>query len=151
MTNRRELADRLEGCITASGGIDLRDPEILREAARLLREPVAGCGCDEVEMGSYDAQVELVPPPHMVRDDGRGICVDACLALEVSSLWRAGITTTGCCCGHNIAPAYIGVVEADIPRMKAMGYEVVPNAVRPGAQDSFKPLRARYDEELKGG
>lgn len=97
------------------------------------------CRCKGVEIQSYAAAVELVPPPHMPRSDGRGWCVDACLALEVSNLWRAGITTTGCCCGHNTHPAYIGVIDADISAMKAMGYVVAPNPMRPGAEDSFVP------------
>ena len=29
------------------------------------------------------------------------ICVDACIAEQIESLWKAGIRTTGCCCGHN--------------------------------------------------
>lgn len=32
-----DLAERLESCITASGGIDLRDPNLLRQAAQALR------------------------------------------------------------------------------------------------------------------
>lgn len=40
MTNRRELADRLEG--GASGAFHPQMVADLREAARLLREPVAG-------------------------------------------------------------------------------------------------------------
>lgn len=103
--------------------------------------------CGECEIGSYDGQVELVPPDHMRREDERGICVDVCLALEVSQLWREGITTTGCCCGHgksgNAGLAYIGVVPDDIPRMKALGYDVVHNSCRPGDEDSFAPKARR--------
>lgn len=101
------------------------------------------CRCQGVEIGSYDAQVELATPPHMARDDGRGICIDSCLALEVTKLWSYGITTTGCCCGHGKAPPYIGVIESDIIRMKALGYVIAPNALRPGAEDSFTPIGAR--------
>lgn len=97
------------------------------------------CACEDMVTGSHEATVELVPPPFLVRDDGRGICVDACLALEVSRLWARGIQTTGCCCGHNTTPAFIGVVDRDIPAMKALGYRVRPNPCRPGDEDSFIP------------
>lgn len=96
--------------------------------------------CGQCDVQSYEGQVELVPPPPLARADGRGICIDVCLALEVSRLWRAGIRTTGCCCGHGKTRPFIGVVDADIPRMKAMGYQVQRNPCRPDAQDSFVPL-----------
>lgn len=85
------------------------------------------------------SRVELAPPPFLARSDGRGICVDACLALEVSRLWADGIRTTGSCCGHGAQQGYIGVIDADIPRMKALGYAVHANPCRPGDEDSFVP------------
>ena len=101
------------------------------------------CHCIGVEIGSYGNQVALPRPTHM---EGRAegsrsdvICVDACLKEEIIVLWSAGIRTTGCCCGHNELMGYIGVIGEDIPRMKAMGYEVRPNTCRPGDEDSFKP------------
>lgn len=107
---------------------------------------VSGCKCVGVEVGSYDNQVVLTPPLLLRRNTPEGepaktVCVDACLVEEVAALWRLGIRTTGCCCGHGgQAPAYIGVVEADIGRMEALGYVVLENRSRPGAQDSFSPL-----------
>ena len=99
---------------------------------------VERCGCRDVAMRSYDGAVLLVQP--WDREDGRvGVTVDACLALEVYRLWKAGIRTTGCCCGHNVAPSYIGVVPEHIEQMKAMGYEVQHNPCRPGDEDSFIP------------
>ena len=38
--------------------------------------------------------------------------VDKCLADEIKYLWSKGITTTGCCCGHNFKRPYIGVTDA---------------------------------------
>lgn len=95
--------------------------------------------CGHCDIQSYKGQVEMVPPPFLRRDDGRGICVDVCLALEVSQLWAAGIKTTGCCCGHGKAPPYIGVAPEHIEAMKAAGYIVQPNELRPGDEDSFVP------------
>lgn len=106
------------------------------------------CDCaPDVKPGSYDNVVSFDPPAHMheYRDkriaaglSGR-ICIDRCLVAEIKALWFAGIRTTGCCCGHNGQNGYIGVFAADIAVMKAMGYRVQFNPVRPYAQDSFAP------------
>lgn len=105
---------------------------------------VKPCACVDVEIGSYDNQVELTPPLPLRRNtpDGevaRTVCVDACLAAEIQALWVLGIHTTGCCCGHNKARPFIGVAFEDIPAMKALGYVVQPNPCRPGDEDSFWP------------
>ena len=68
-----------------------------------------------------------------------GYCLDRCIAEEVMRLWMKGITTTGCCCGHNTTAPFIGVIDSDIEKMKLLGYEVAPNESRPGDEDSFYP------------
>lgn len=103
------------------------------------------CKCIDVKVGSYGNQeVKALLPPHMLsyklRQGGApNICLDKCISTEVVKLWYLGITTTGCCCGHNVSSGYIGVIDEDIPRMKALGYEVHFNASRPGDEDSFTP------------
>lgn len=102
------------------------------------------CKCVNVEPGSYSNQVVLVPPlPLRMNAPGgrvrRTVCIDACLVDEIQELWSRGVRTTGCCCGHNIGPAFIGVVDDDIELMEALGYEVAPNPCRPGDRDSFRP------------
>lgn len=106
------------------------------------------CNCpSDVKPGSYENVVSFDPPAHMrqYRDNriseglsGR-ISVDACLVDEIKALWFAGIQTSGCCCGHNQRPGYIGVFLSQIEDMKAMGYRVQFNPSRPYAQDSFIP------------
>ena len=93
-------------------------------------------------MGSYDNQM-LLKAPDWSRHEFLGI--DICIAVEVWDLWQKGIITTGCCCGHNIAPAYIGVEFEFIPMMKDMGYEVLSNTIRPDDEDSFYPLSIDCD------
>lgn len=93
------------------------------------------CACQGVAFGSYEAQVELVPPPFLSREDGRGICVDVCLALEVADLWRQGVRTTGCCCGHGKLEPTICVAEESIEAMRAAGYKNTP--LLPGRDDAF--------------
>lgn len=103
------------------------------------------CKCINVEFGSYDNQVEIIDlPPHMAAYKNKvggapSICLDKCIAEEVQQLWKLGITTTGCCCGHNKLGGFIGVVDEDIQRMKEMGYAVRFNQSRPGDEDSFIP------------
>lgn len=105
------------------------------------------CRCRNVSMGSFANQVTLVPKPEHVRlvmNDGcrtprEAVCVDTCLAAELRRLWRRGIRTTGCCCGHNLQFGYIGVDERDIPRMAALGYQPSFNRCGPGRSDSFFP------------
>lgn len=109
------------------------------------------CKCRDIDFGSYDAQTyikDLSPYPQMVEYRGDraqyGLCLDECVAEEVLELWKLGITTTGCCCGHNKISGYIGVIDADIPRMKELGYLVAPNQSRPGDEDSFYPKQCSY-------
>jgi hypothetical protein len=71
------------------------------------------------------------------------VCFDACLARELFWLWDQGIRTTGCCCGqHGESPEaapYIAVAFEDTPKMKALGYVVQHNELRPDDKDSFWP------------
>ena len=87
------------------------------------------CKCKNVELGSYDNQIELEAPSHMKNRQigscmtiGEIICVDKCIADEVQSLWDKGITTVGCCCGHNKIYSYIKVDTPDIQKMFDLGY-----------------------------
>lgn len=46
-----------------------------------------------------------------IDDQGRRcFVVDACLALALQALWRAGIKTTSSCCGHGTGSGVIGLV-----------------------------------------
>lgn len=107
------------------------------------------CDCINVEVGSYSNQLEIPAPKHLIEwaekvnfslgGDKKTVCVDRCLVDEIKYLWSLGITTTGCCCGHNKVESYIGVEEKDIPRMKQLGYNVQFNPCRPNDDDSFTP------------
>jgi len=99
------------------------------------------CNCKNVESGSYANQIEVNRPKHMIgRCEGTSshtICIDSCILEEIQELWKMGIITTGCCCGHNKFPAFVGVIETDILKMKALGYTVQFNPCRPTAEDTF--------------
>jgi hypothetical protein len=106
----------------------------------------AVCNCQGVEIGTYATEVEVVPPRSLglrrntpERELVETVCIDACLVAEVASLWRRGIRTTGCCCGHNQREGFIGVEPEFIPSMKALGYMVQPNPHDATREDSFTP------------
>lgn len=75
----KALADELEGCITRSGGIDLRDPDLLRKAAAALRaapeasgaEPVAKDRPHRLMTDEEYAALQIVGP-HLVCKDYDG-------------------------------------------------------------------------------
>lgn len=108
--------------------------------------------CSDIAFGTYDCAYNIMPPWYRATDDApKYIAVDKCLLPEIISLWEKGIRTTGCCCGHAKQPPFIGVIESDIPKMKALGYKVQFNQCRPGDEDSFYPKTDfKYGDANKG-
>jgi hypothetical protein len=73
------------------------------------------------------------------------------LLPEILNLWEKGVKTTGCCCGHDRKPPFIGVKEEYIDTMKSLGYNVQPNSCRPTDEDSFVPkTKLKYGIINKG-
>lgn len=70
---------------------------------------------------------------------GMLIAIDKCLLPKILQLWKMGIKTTGCYCGHGKAEPFIGVDFDDIQKMKDLGYKVQYNNCRPDDEDSFVP------------
>ena len=68
------------------------------------------CTCRNVEIGSYDNQVELKTPKNIgfVIDS---VYVDKCCVDVVLFLWDNGIKTYGCCCGHGTKGGFVNVGE----------------------------------------
>lgn len=66
----------------------------------------------------YNCNKKILYPPknfimHNIVVDGDKqykdeIQVDECLADEIEELWRRGIKTSGCCCGHG---AHLGIIQ----------------------------------------
>jgi hypothetical protein len=54
------------------------------------------------------------------------VCVDGCIVDAIKELWDKAIDTTGCCCGHNIMPAWVSVIAEDYYRMFELGYHQKP-------------------------
>ena len=51
--------------------------------------------------GGSTISVCLESPSWAKSQHPNGICVDACISGAISFLWKAGVITEGCCCGHN--------------------------------------------------
>ena len=75
------------------------------------------CNCIDIEMGTYANSISVINP---YSPTNKIVNVDHCISTEVRMLWNVGVRTTGCCCGHNKQDGFIGVIDEDIPRMKAM-------------------------------
>lgn len=111
---------------------------------------VCSCPVGYKWTGNYDREVLVNVPENILlrrNDDVQSalikVGIDKCLVEEIKELWRYGITTTGCCCGHNQKPPYIGVIESDIPRMRLLWYETSPHILEPEREDSFYPKSIR--------
>lgn len=89
----------------------------------------------------------LIPPKGFLKcntsdEEKTEVTVDACIAEEIMNLWKHGIHTTGCCCGHGKVLGFIGVIDEDIPKMKALGYQQYIHSFLSGGidrKDSFIP------------
>lgn len=69
----------------------------------------------------------LTPPPNFIPFNcAEGykdvIKVDKCLADEIQHLWKQGIKTAVCCCGHGYSLGFIEVFDESIPKMEKLGY-----------------------------
>ena len=70
---------------------------------------------------------------------------DKCLADEIKYLWSKGITTTGCCCGHNFGCPYIGVTDSSSDKMRKLGYKVQYNPFDPYYDNEFYPKSVKVE------
>ena len=69
----------------------------------------------------------LTPPQQFIKCNcsdnyKESVRVDACLADEIQHLWKNGIKTCGCCCGHGRELGFIEVTDECIPMMEELGY-----------------------------
>lgn len=70
------------------------------------------CKCVNIAMGSYANQTVIDYPFWFISAKSHRSCgIDNCILEEIIDLWESGIQTTESCCGHNVAPAYIAVLE----------------------------------------
>ena len=96
------------------------------------------CICKDIEMGSYDAQVQVILPDAARECQGgrrspvTTACIDACILPECMALWSHGIPTINSCCGHGDPDkAFIAVAEGYGDVMRVLGYRSDERAARP--------------------
>lgn len=76
------------------------------------------CDCVNVEIGSFKNSVLIKNP--ITR---KKVYIDKCILPEIRVLWRKGIHTTGCCCGHNKTAPSIVVTNKYHNDMIELGYK----------------------------
>jgi len=73
-----------------------------------MRNPCSCVSHNRPDLGGTEAEVVLPFRMHFEGLNGRGlrddlpltVSVDPCIADVMQAMWRAGIETAGCCCGH---------------------------------------------------
>jgi hypothetical protein len=91
------------------------------------------CRCENVEFGSYDNTVEMIPPFVLYdilgnKKDVWFVSVDTCIASDIGYLWRQGVVTENSCCGHGRVRASVVVHPDSIDKMHELGYGQIPDA-----------------------
>ena len=90
------------------------------------------CNCVDIHVGTFENQTLLGYYPIMrkYRDNrvaaglsGDGIPVDICIVDQVIELWKGGVRTYGCCCGHNKVDPFINVDPDDFQKALELGFE----------------------------
>ena len=66
-----------------------------------------------------------------------GICVDRCMVSRIIDLWKAGIRTYGCCCGHGDISGFINIDEADFEKAMELGWEQYHFEDQPDRKDTI--------------
>ena len=94
------------------------------------------CACDPAildnESTRYAAQLLLELPIGRERSRrlsagmSSQVCIDPCIVEVIKCLWANGIETLGCCCGHNVLPAYVDIHPDHWALMDQLGYKKMP-------------------------
>ncbi|MHA1973009.1 MAG: hypothetical protein ACTSW1_08450 [Candidatus Hodarchaeales archaeon] len=103
-------------------------------------------------MCKRDSQVTVKIPNYIElrynspsRERRSSVSIDSCIVDAIEGLWREGVRTQGCCCGHGPIPATVCVEDEDIPKMKAMGAKVFQELSRYGWTETNEDGSPRED------
>lgn len=84
------------------------------------------CDCHSYNCPSRGGSTpEVVLDPRPYGWGTRSVSVDACMAPIIEALWRAGIITSGCCCGHGGHVMATPEIMVDDPRRVPDAAEIV--------------------------
>ena len=102
--------------------------------------------CPYPSTGDYTQTTTLPRPKHMYpTDHADWINIDKCMVNEILSLWRGGIWTLECCCGHGRAGGYVAVHGEHREAIEALGYE--PSAEAPHVYKKKSQCQATPDPQ----
>lgn len=74
------------------------------------------CNCQSYNMGGGEVpEVVLRPQDPALTGGKESVCVDACIADVIQSLWGKGLATLGCCCGHGSRTPDVVIPEHSDP------------------------------------
>lgn len=131
MTNEQlYLAETVTDYINQSEYLSGRDMWILAQ----FRENYV---CVDSHIGEYKCQVEI---RFSAQSERKPFSVDTCLQHEIHELiFKQGVNTIGCCCGHGRKQAYIQVSPQSVQKMHDLGYEPLPESEDGQVKWCFKP------------
>jgi len=103
------------------------------------------CSGTKNDFGTYNNKVKIEMPAEWETDrECRWFWVDVCLLPELVFLWKRGIRTIECCCGHGSVEGYIAVDDCYIATMHELGYKNCKN--KPDRKDLFLPKSTTENE-----
>lgn len=124
------LAETITDYIRNKKWLSVRD---VRTLANLRNDEV----CVDSPIGEYKCQVEI---RFSAQSERKPFSVDTCLQHEIHELiFKQGVNTIGCCCGHGRKQAYIQVSPQSVQKMYDLGYEPLPEREDGQGKWCFKP------------
>ena len=65
-------------------------------------------------------------PAHIMPDrESRTVCIDECIVPQIQALWKEGVQTLGCCCGHGKDECDVILPSTSDPTATATAYWVL--------------------------
>jgi hypothetical protein len=95
--------------------------------------------------GAYDCEPVTIRDWRRPGGPLRTVLVDRCLAALVAGLNRAGVLTTGCCCGHRVEAGSILILGG--PDLTIDSYGMV---TRENPHAELREMDGRWWQELPG-
>lgn len=107
----------------------------------------------------YSCEEEVIHPPknfikyNCTDEYKNSVSVDKCIAREIEALWKQGVKTTGCCCGHGRGLGFIQVRDDEsVEKMRQLGYQHYIYEEEFGGADRLDAFVPKTSEHfLQGG